>query len=435
VKNRVIGRYRFLKLLGKGAMGEVHRAHDAHLRRDVAIKILDRKLYKSRSLRQLFLREAQIQARLEHPNIVSIYDILERRRRIFLVMRFVEGDSVDRMLTKLQHPLPATRCIDIFRAVLKALDFAHRRGVVHRDIKPANIMIDEEATALVLDFGVAGVLGIDRDRGKLIGSPAYMAPEQVKAGYVDSRADIYSLGMSLYWTLTRHHPFENARDLQRLLRAQVETDPAPPSHYNPELPKEIDPIVLRALEKDPRDRFRSCHDFSHALALIDGSAASAEVLPDSRWDPRAPIEIDARRWQYRGDQVREGRTLDLSPGGCLLWTDAPPEAGMSFYLELVIEDGDLPVQTRARVAWTGAEDKAGFTTVGLRFTELDDEGKERIASVVREALVLGVSSPARDLRDTLIMDEEEYSQWSEESEGSEGSGHSEHSETNEYLEK
>ncbi len=432
MKNRVVGRYRFLKLLGKGAMGEVYRAHDGHLRRDVAVKVLDRKLYKKRAVRQLFLREAQIQARLEHPNIVPIYDILEKRRHLFLVMRFVEGDSVDRMLTKLQHPLPLQRGIEIHRAALKALDFAHRRGVVHRDLKPANIMIDEEAVALVLDFGVAGVLGLDRDRGKLIGSPAYMAPEQIQGGYVDSRADIYSLGMSLYWTLTLHHPFEDARDLHRLLRAHVDRTPAPPSTFNPEIPAELDPIILRALAKDPRDRFRSCHDFAHALAMIDGSRASSEASPDARWDPRAPLEIDARLWQYRGDQVREGRTLDLSPGGCLLWTDAPPEAGMSFYLELLLEDGEAPIETRARVAWAGEQDKAGFTTVGLRFTELADGDKGRLATAVREALVLGVSPRTRDLRDTLVMEDEEVSRWSEDSEFSEEG--SEHSEASGYVE-
>ncbi len=291
--DRIIGRYRFVELLGKGAMGEVYRAHDLRLRRDVAVKVLDPKLLSDDSIRKRFLAEARLQGRLEHPGIVPIYDLVKKRRDLFIVMRFVEGANLNQMLATTARPMSIPRACTVFGEVLGALGFAHRHGVVHRDLKPANIMLDKEGFALVLDFGVAEIVGTDPTRGQLTGSPAYMAPEQIRSGFQDARVDVYAAGMALYWALTGRHPFEGAKDLETILEWQVGRVPLSPRTFRPGLPPELEQLILRSIRKDPRERFRSCDEFKHSLAAFE-LGATEPVEEESADDGH-----DDERWIYK----------------------------------------------------------------------------------------------------------------------------------------
>jgi len=415
--DRIIGRYRFVELLGKGAMGEVYRAHDLRLRRDVAVKVLDPRLLTDDSIRKRFLAEARLQGRLEHPGIVPIYDLVKKRRDLFIVMRFVEGHNLNQMLAETSRPLSIPRACRVFGEVLGALGFAHRHGVVHRDLKPANIMIDNEGFALVLDFGVAEVLGSDPSRGGLTGSPAYMSPEQIKGGYQDARVDVYAAGMALYWSLTGRHPFEGAKDLETILEWQVGRVPLSPRTFRPGLPPELEELILRSIRKDPRERFRSCDEFGKALAAYEMGATtsieedmedvSEDDGPDARWDPRARLEYVIELWRGEGHEMLFAKTLDISPGGCLVHTEDRMEDGEIFHMEINIDDQGPQIVGRCTVAWADQPDAGGYGIVGLRFTELHDADKERLARAVRRALMLGIGSRQRDLRDTMILTEDD----------------------------
>ncbi len=412
--DRIIGRYRFVELLGKGAMGEVYRAHDLRLRRDVAVKVLDPKLLSDESIRKRFLAEARLQGRLEHPGIVPIYDLVKKRRDLFIVMRFVEGANLNQMLAETARPLSIPRACVVFGQVLGALGFAHRHGVVHRDLKPANIMIDKEGFALVLDFGVAEIVGTDPTRGQLTGSPAYMSPEQIRGGFQDARVDVYAAGMALYWALTGRHPFEGAKDLETILEWQVGRVPLSPRTFRPGLPPELEEMILRSIRKDPRERFRSCEEFKHALAAFEMGAAasidedSADVdMDDARWDPRARLEYVIELWRGEGHEMLFAKTLDISPGGCLVHTEDRMVDGESFHMEINIDDHGPQIVGRCEVAWADQPNKGGYGIVGLRFTELHDADKERLARAVRRALMLGIGSRQRDLRDTMILTEDD----------------------------
>ncbi len=413
--DRIIGRYRFVELLGKGAMGEVFRAHDLRLRRDVAVKVLDPRLLTDDSIRKRFLAEARLQGRLEHPGIVPIYDLVKKRRDLFIVMRFVEGNNLNQLLAQTARPMSIPRACRVFGEVLGSLGYAHRHGVVHRDLKPANIMIDKEGFALVLDFGVAEVVGADLARGQLTGSPAYMSPEQIKGGYQDARVDVYAAGMALYWALTGRHPFEGAKDLETILEWQVGRVPMAPRTFRPGLPPELDEMILRAIRKDPRERFRSCEEFGRALAAYEmGATTSIEEEisedddeTDARWDPRARIEYVVELWRGEGHEMLFAKTLDISPGGCLVHTEDRMTDGETFHMEINIDDQGTPIVGRCRVAWADQPEQTGYGIVGLRFTELHDADKERLARAVRRALMLGIGSRQRDLRDTMILTEDD----------------------------
>jgi serine/threonine protein kinase len=414
VLDRIIGRYRFVELLGKGAMGEVYRAHDLRLRRDVAVKVLDPKLLSDESIRKRFLAEARLQGRLEHPGIVPIYDLVKKRRDLFIVMRFVEGANLNQMLAHTARPLSIPRTCTVFGEVLGALGFAHRHGVVHRDLKPANIMIDKEGFALVLDFGVAEIVGTDPTRGQLTGSPAYMAPEQIRSGFQDARVDVYAAGMALYWALTGRHPFEGAKDLETILEWQVGRIPLSPRTFRPGLPQELEEMILRAIRKDPRERFRSCEEFKHALAAFElGSTPSFDEDTadtsddDARWDPRARLEYVIELWRGEGHEMLFAKTLDISPGGCLVHTEDRMVDGETFHMEINIDDQGPQIVGRCEVAWADQPGQSGSGIVGLRFIELHNADKERLAQAVRRALMLGIGSRRRDLRDTMILTEDE----------------------------
>ena len=261
-----------IEAAGSGGMGAVYKIEHLITRRIEAMKLLPPGSSSDPELVQRFEREIQVQARLHHPNIVELYTAVRNGSSIALVMEFVEGESLQRMLEA--GPLPLETAVDFASQVLCALTCAHAAGVIHRDVGPANIIITPGLVAKLTDFGLArGAADLRLSTsGVPLGSPWYMSPEQVRGmDPLDARTDLYALGAVLYEMLTGEKLF-TAEGAFAVMRAQVEAEPALPSSRNPGVPPELDRIVRKALSKDPALRFQSADEFRTALQCVNISA-------------------------------------------------------------------------------------------------------------------------------------------------------------------
>lgn len=268
-----IGKYKIIRTLGKGATAVVYLARDPDLEREVAIKLIrfegDNEAV-SRRLRKLFQTENSIGRRLDHPNIVKIYDAHIETDHAYLVMEPVYGESVERFCA-INQLLPMHRAIEIIFKCALALDHAFRQGIVHRDIKPANILIDQDGSPKITDFGLALNLNkhLDKDSTFVmgVGSPSYMSPEQIKNYPLNQKTDLYSLGVVLFQLLTGRLPFR-ANNAGALVYKIVNTDPPSVCALNPNLPEKLDPILRKALEKDLYNRYRNGAEFAKDLSAV-----------------------------------------------------------------------------------------------------------------------------------------------------------------------
>ena len=299
----IAGRYRILTKLGEGGMGAVYRGEQISLKRKVAIKLLKPELSADANLVRRFNAEAELAARLSHPNTVNIYDFgQDVDGTLFIAMEYVEGRSLRSVMT-VEGPLAARRSIKIAAQIAGSLTDAHSHGIVHRDLKPDNVMLTERGKhtdiVRVLDFGIAKL----RDEGKntvnamtqagdLVGTPQYMAPEQIRGDKVDGRTDVYALGTMLYEIVTGRLPFEGANVMAILSKHLTET-PTPPSVRRPDLaiPPALDQVVLQAMAKDPAARVPSMELFGEHLAAI-GATLDGVTGPRS-----AAVPIAAGGWQ------------------------------------------------------------------------------------------------------------------------------------------
>ncbi|MFL6228941.1 MAG: protein kinase domain-containing protein [Pyrinomonadaceae bacterium] len=288
----IIGSYRVEERIGRGGMGEVFRGRHTKLPREVAIKSISprAKPQDLRSLRHRFEREAFVQSQLDHPGIVKIYDYIVAEQTYYIVMEYVEGRSLAQLLAQEVKPLPVERALYLFDQILTAVTYAHsftykdgdgnsHRGIIHRDLKPANILVTPEDRVKITDFGIVKLVGADTTDtfGSGYGSPRYVSPEQAAGTPVDQRSDISSLGIILYEMLTGSPPFGNDADkLSRTetLRAHVERAPRKPSKINPEVAPEVEALILRALAKEPEQRFQSAAEFLRAVRLARARDAS-----------------------------------------------------------------------------------------------------------------------------------------------------------------
>ena len=261
-----LGRYEIVAELGRGAMGAVFRARDPKIDRTVAIKtiaVLQPESSSAEQYRQRFFREAQAAGRLSHPGIVTIYDVDEdpATQTPFIVMEYADGLTLhDFVLHSPEGRLPVPMALEVIEQVASALDYAHHAGIVHRDIKPANIMVTAERRAKIMDFGIAKLaLGEATEatvRGHVMGTPAYMSPEQINGQAVDGRSDLFSLGVIAYWLLTGEKPFEG--DTVTEICVQIATkEPRQPSAISGSLSSNYDYLLSRALAKDRVDRYQS----------------------------------------------------------------------------------------------------------------------------------------------------------------------------------
>lgn len=279
-------------------MGVVYRAQDPAIGRTVAIKTIRLSDFsdpaENSRLRDRLFREAQSAGILSHPGIVTIYDIAEEGGFAYIFMEFVDGPTLEKVLASETPPGPQ-EVLSILRQAAAALDYAHRKGIVHRDIKPANIMIHEDGTPKIADFGVAKMLSHNMTQaGAIIGTPNYMSPEQVQGKPVDGRADQFSLAVIAYEILTGERPFA-ADSLPTLLFKMVAEDPPLPHRLNPTLPREVNAVILRSMSKNSEGRYTSCSEFISAmeLALENGPAWQPIAAGTSQSIPTAASPTNA----------------------------------------------------------------------------------------------------------------------------------------------
>jgi beta-lactam-binding protein with PASTA domain/tRNA A-37 threonylcarbamoyl transferase component Bud32 len=280
----VDGRYRVLQRLGSGGMADVWLAEDAHLQRRVALKVLHKRFAQDKEFVERFRREAEAAAALQHPNIVAVFDRGEFEGTYYIAMQYVEGHTLKQLI---DVGLSPEQAVPQIRQVLEAARFAHRHGIVHRDLKPQNVIVDAEGKAAVTDFGIAraGVSEITQT-GSVMGTPHYLSPEQAQGMDTTAVSDLYSIGVMLYEALTGRVPFEGESAVAVAMK-QVSQTPQRPSSINPRVSPALDAVVMRALEKDPGQRFQSADAFLAALdqamrepgAPGGGTAAFAPLPP------------------------------------------------------------------------------------------------------------------------------------------------------------
>src|SRR5262249_49643050 len=272
------GRYRIIRKLGAGGMANVYLAEDQELGRSVAIKILDGRHAADNSFIERFRREAKNAAGLSHPNIVSIYDRGEAEGTYYIAMEYLSGRSLKELMVS-RGPTPIKIAVEYTRQILAALGFAHRNRILHRDIKPHNVVVDPDGRLKVTDFGIARSGGTSQmtEVGSIIGTAQYLSPEQARGAPVDQRSDVYSVGVVLYEMLTGKVPFTGETPLEIAMKHLSEV-PVPPSEKRPDVSEDLDSIVLRALAKDPEDRYQTAQEMDADLSRVQrGLAISSET--------------------------------------------------------------------------------------------------------------------------------------------------------------
>ncbi len=261
------GRYRVIRKLGAGGMADVYLAEDQELGRSVAIKILNDRHAQDDQFVERFRREAKNAAGLSHPNIVSIYDRGEAEGSYYIAMEYLDGRTVKELLVR-NGPPPLPIAIDYARQILQAIGFAHRNGIVHRDIKPHNVVVGRDGRLKVTDFGIARSGASQMTEvGSIIGTAQYLSPEQARGAGTDARSDVYSMGVVLYELLTDQVPFTGETPVEIAMKHLSEV-PRKPSELRPEVSHDLDAVVLRALAKDPEDRFQSAEEMEAELARV-----------------------------------------------------------------------------------------------------------------------------------------------------------------------
>ena len=284
---RRLGKYELHQLLGEGAMGIVWKAYDTVLRRYVALKLLSSSFRKTRDMQERFLREARAAGAIQHANIVTVYDLGESEGQLFIAMELVEGRDLSDIIA-LRDPLALERKLDIAIEVLAGLHFAHQRGVIHRDVKPSNVRVMPDGRVKIMDFGIARLQSGDATgSGAIVGTPTYMAPEQITNGAITAGTDVFAVGCMLYELLTFQRPFE-AESVHGVLYQVLTTDPRPLRTVAPSIPAALERVVAKAMNKVPHERYESANQMMASLQGIRSALSGADdeaTQPLGRWTP------------------------------------------------------------------------------------------------------------------------------------------------------
>lgn len=420
-------RYELGPLLGQGGMARVHRGLDRHLRRPVAIKVLAPPFDRDKGFVERFRREARTAAGLSHPSIVAVFDSGSDDGTHFIVTELVEGETLADRLRR-DGPMAPDDAVGVAVDVCRALEAAHARGLIHRDIKPGNVMLLPDGRVKVVDFGIARAAGSDTltGTGVVLGSSAYLSPEQASGKGVDERADLYALGCVLYEMLTGEVPFRAETPVATMYR-HVNEDPPPPSSVSNVRP-ELEDIVMRCLEKEPRRRFASAAELESALlaVLLTSSGDTQPLVPvggsDDETRPIAPAPTRSagrhrgRRIPVRGLAAASVIALLALAAFALASTNdglrprqAAREAGETASAATV--PGSAPPSVAA--GWTGLIDAIA---TGTASGGIEDKASEELAK--RAAKVLeGYGAGDAEVLGKAIEDlEKELAKWVEEGE-------------------
>ncbi|MEV0896963.1 Stk1 family PASTA domain-containing Ser/Thr kinase [Actinoplanes sp. NPDC049802] len=329
------GRYQVGELLGYGGMAEVHRGRDLRLGRDVAIKMLRTDLARDATFQERFRREAQNSAALNHPAIVAVYDTGEEisatgEKLPFIVMEFVNGRTLKEVLAQEQRLQPR-RALEIIADICAALEFSHRHGIIHRDIKPGNVMITQNGQVKVMDFGIARALASGAttmtQTSAVIGTAQYLSPEQARGESVDARSDVYAAGCVLFELVIGHPPFVGDSPVS-VAYQHVREDPRTPSSINREVPPDIDAIVLKALAKNPLNRYQSAQEMrADALRAVSGRPVMA--TPVMSQAETVAMTSGQQQWQP------QGATTMQRPVSPAMATPQRPESRSSWVMAAV----------------------------------------------------------------------------------------------------
>jgi len=296
---QMLGLYRIISQIGRGGMATVYKAYQASIDRYVAIKVLPSQLAESKEFATRFHQEARIIASLEHPHILPVFDYGESDGVSYFVMRYMDAGTLKEKMIE-GRPLPLSDIDRLFTQLAEALSYAHSRGIVHRDLKPANVLIDSHGNVFLTDFGIAKLLESASPRltqtDAIMGTPAYISPEQAQGHPVDQRSDIYSLGIILYEMVTGSVPFTAETPLAVLFKHISDPLP-PPSLVKPDIPPVIEQVLLKALAKDPRDRFATAAEFVAAWERALQSRETVQRAPDVRTVPPAGTTTGAQTQQ------------------------------------------------------------------------------------------------------------------------------------------
>jgi len=339
------GRYQVGGLLGYGGMAEVHRGRDQRLSRDVAIKTLRTDLARDETFQMRFRREAQNAAALNHPAIVAVYDTGEERGSAgetlpYIVMEFVNGHTLKEVLTA-EGRLTPRRAMEITADICAALEFSHRHAIIHRDIKPGNVMLTRTGQIKVMDFGIARALASGASTmtqtSAVIGTAQYLSPEQARGEPVDARSDVYASGCVLFELLCGHPPFVGDNPVS-VAYQHVREEPKPPSYSNPQVPPELDAIVIKALAKNPINRYQSAGEMrTDLLRAVAGRPVSAPpVLSEEQMTAMLPSE-QARPMSSTGGRPgqgdRRGGSVAIAVALTVLGVLAVTALGFGIYLQ------------------------------------------------------------------------------------------------------
>ena len=385
-----IGKYYVVHEVGRGSTGTVYLSHDPFYGRDVAIKLYHATTgddAESRNARRMFLGEAKMVGRMQHPNIVPIFDAGEEDGRRYVVTEHVHGARTLSAYCRAGSLLPIDQVVSIIYKCAKALHYAHSRGVVHRDIKPSNILLTQDGDVRIVDFGIALVADSDISRLEgVAGSPAYMSPEQVQGLELDARSDIYSLGAVMYEMLCGQRPFR-AGALGKLLRQVVQAMPEPLRQVRADIPEELEALVDRALQKEPSNRYRTGTELAADLTRVHQKlrASQAEIDDEERFAVLRKLRFfhDFSHGEIR-EVMRSGTWMECHAGEVVL---RPGDIDDRFY---VVVSGAVKMSRAGepvgRIDTGGCFGEASFSEGSRRDAVIEAEGQVTLLKVTATLL-------------------------------------------------
>ena len=343
-----IGKYQILSELGKGATSAVYLGMDPFANRKVAVKVVEREVLGDKEhgkrFRKLFLTEASLAGKLSHPHIAAIFDAVADEEGSYIVMEYVEGGTLEQH-TKHDSLLPVNKIVEIIFKCCKALDYAHRHGVIHRDIKPANILRAKDTDIKISDFGAALTTAAETTQVSGIGSPAYMSPEQVQEQQLTHQTDIFSLGVVMYQLLTGSLPFKATNNYSMVFQI-INVDPPPPSIFRPEVPTPVDQIVKKMLQKRLETRYQTWDELAQDLVRVFNNLQTPEQpVPDTeKFNTLRRLEFFRNFTDVDIWQVLHISNWHRIAGGASLIREG--ETGTSFF---ILASGEVKVTKSDRV--------------------------------------------------------------------------------------